>query len=232
MKAASVKNPSATTIAAVKAGLFLVCLLPLAHLGWGAWQDDLGANPIEFVTRGLGTWTLNFLLITLTVTPLRRLSGWHWLLRLRRMLGLFVFFYACLHLTSYLWWDQFFDWHAIGKDIVKRPFITVGMAAFLLTAALALTSNAWAIRRLGGRRWQELHRSIYAIAILAVLHYSWLVKKDLFLPVLYFALVALLLGMRAYWRNQERQAQLAGKYLHPRRGRVIPIMVKPGRLHE
>jgi sulfoxide reductase heme-binding subunit YedZ len=227
MKAASVKNPSANILTAIKTLLFLLCLLPLAHLGWSAWQDELGANPIEFVTRSLGTWTLNFLLITLTVTPLRRLSGWHWLLRLRRMLGLYAFFYACLHVASYVWWDQFFDWDAIAKDILKRPFITVGMAAFLLTTALALTSNAWAIRRLGGRRWQELHRSIYAIAILGVLHYSWLVKQDLLLPIIYFILVALLLGVRAYWRNRERQAQLAGKYLPPRRGKkIIPSVVK------
>lgn len=220
------KAPNPSTLAAIKVFLFLLCLLPLAHLAWGAWQDELGANPIEFVTRSLGTWTLKFLLITLTVTPLRRLSGWHWLLRLRRMLGLYAFFYGSLHLSSYLWWDQFFDWSAIAKDILKRPFITVGMSAFLLMTPLALTSNAWAIRRLGGRRWQALHRSVYAIAILGVLHYAWLIKKDLFLPVIYFALLTLLLGMRAWWRNQERREQQAGKYLAPRRGRIIPLVVK------
>ncbi|TWO80543.1 sulfoxide reductase heme-binding subunit YedZ [Denitratisoma oestradiolicum] len=222
----TVKNPSPAAISAIKVFLFLLCLLPLAHLAWGAWQDALGANPIEFVTRSLGTWTLKFLLITLTVTPLRRLSGWHWLLRLRRMLGLYAFFYGSLHLSSYLWWDQFFDWSAIAKDILKRPFITVGMSAFLLMTPLALTSNAWAIRRLGGRRWQALHRSIYVIAILGVLHYAWLIKKDLFLPLIYFVLLALLLGIRAWWRNQERRGQQAGKYLTPRRGRIIPLVVR------
>lgn len=220
------KNPSPAAISAIKVFLFLLCLLPLAHLAWGAWQDALGANPIEFVTRSLGTWTLKFLLITLAVTPLRRLSGWHWLLRLRRMLGLYAFFYGSLHLSSYLWWDQFFDWSAIAKDILKRPFITVGMSAFLLMTPLALTSNAWAIRRLGGRRWQALHRSIYVIAILGVLHYAWLIKKDLFLPLIYFVLLALLLGIRAWWRNQERRGQQAGKYLTPRRGRIIPLVVR------
>lgn len=220
------KNPSPAAISAIKVFLFLLCLLPLAHLAWGTWQDALGANPIEFVTRSLGTWTLKFLLITLAVTPLRRLSGWHWLLRLRRMLGLYAFFYGSLHLSSYLWWDQFFDWSAIAKDILKRPFITVGMSAFLLMTPLALTSNAWAIRRLGGRRWQALHRSIYVIAILGVLHYAWLIKKDLFLPLIYFVLLALLLGIRAWWRNQERRGQQAGKYLTPRRGRIIPLVVR------
>lgn len=211
---------------AAKALLFLACLIPAARLGWGAWHDQLGANPIEAVTRGLGTWTLNFLLITLTVTPLRRLSGWHWLARLRRMLGLFTFFYACLHLTSYFWFDQLFDWPAIAKDILKRPFITAGMAAFALMVPLAITSNNAMIRRLGGRRWQALHRTIYAIAIIAVLHYWWLVKADITLPALYAVLVLVLLGIRAFWREQERRRQLAGEYLSGQPRRIIPIKPK------
>lgn len=217
------KRPS---IPLIKSALFGCCLLPLAHLGWGAWHDALGANPIEFITRSLGTWTLNFLLITLAVTPLRRLSGAHWLIRLRRMLGLFVFFYGSLHLTSYLWWDQFFDWTAIAKDILKRPFITVGMAAFALLIPLALTSNTLALRRMGGQRWQALHRTVYAIGMLGVVHYAWLVKKDVASPLLYAGILAVLLGLRAYWRERERQEQLAGKYLKPAKGRVIPISVK------
>lgn len=211
------------SIAYLKALLFLLCLTPLAYYGWGVWQDSLGANPIETLTRGLGTWTLNFLLITLAVTPLRRLSGWNWLIRLRRMLGLFVFFYVCLHLTTYLWLDQFFDWTAIAKDILKRPFITAGMAAFLLLIPLAATSTNAMVRRLGGRRWQALHRSIYPIGIIAVLHYWWLVKADTTQPAIYALILAALLGARVWWRNQERQQQLAGKYLHKPLGRIIPI---------
>lgn len=202
---------------------FTLFLLPLGYYALGAWQDTLGANPIEAVTRGLGTWALNLLLITLTVTPVRKLTGWHAVMRLRRMLGLFAFFYAALHLSTYLWLDQFFEWGEIIKDILKRPFITVGMAAFMLLVPLAVTSNQWAIKRLGGRRWQELHRSIYAIAIFAVLHYSWMVKIDQSQPLLYAGMLIALLGIRAFWRNQERQQQLAGKYLPKPRGRIIPI---------
>lgn len=185
-----------TGIAGLKALVFALALIPLGYYGRGLWQDSLGANPIEAVTRGLGTWTLNFLLITLAVTPLRKLTGLHVVLRLRRMLGLFCFFYACLHLTSYLWFDQFFDWSEIVKDILKRPFITVGMAAFVLLLPLAATSNNFAIRHLGGRRWQLLHRSVYVIAILAVLHYSWLVKADQSQPLLYGGILAVLLAFR------------------------------------
>lgn len=191
----------------IKPLLFLLCLTPLAHYGWGLYADTLGANPIEAVTRGLGTWALNFLLITLSITPLRRYSGWHWLAPLRRMLGLFVFFYAFLHLTTYLWLDQFFDWPAIAKDILKRPFITIGMLCFVLLIPLAATSNAQAIRAMGGRRWQKLHHAIYGIVLLAVLHYAWLVKADLRTPLIYAAIACLLLGLRGLWRYQERCRQ-------------------------
>lgn len=207
----------------LKSLVFLLSLLPLAYYGWGAWHDALGANPIEVVTRGMGTWTLNFLLITLAITPLRKLTGWHVALRLRRMLGLFTFFYAVLHLTSYLWFDQFFDWGEIAQDILKRPFITVGMAAFVLLVPLAATSSNFAIRRLGGRRWQALHRTVYVIGILAVLHYSWLVKADQSQPLLYGGILAVLLGLRAWWREVERREQLAGKYQAKVRNRIIPI---------
>ncbi|MEW6165495.1 MAG: protein-methionine-sulfoxide reductase heme-binding subunit MsrQ [Pseudomonadota bacterium] len=211
-------------IAVLKTLTFVLCLLPLGWYGWNAWHDMLGANPIEAVTRGLGTWTLNLLLITLAVTPLRKLTGWHAAMRLRRMLGLFAFFYAVLHLTTYLWFDQFFDWQEIARDILKRPFITVGMAAFVLLIPLALTSNNRAIRRLGGRRWQALHRGVYAIAILAVLHYSWLVKADQSQPLLYGGILAGLLGIRVWWREQERREQLAGKYSPQPKSRIIPLI--------
>ncbi len=210
----------------IKPPLFLACLAPLAYYAWGVQADTLGANPIEVVTRGLGTWALNFLLITLTVTPLRKYSGWAWLGRLRRMLGLFVFFYATLHLSTYLWFDQFFDWQAIAKDILKRPFITVGMISFALLVPLAATSNAFAIRKLGGRRWQELHRSVYLIGLLAVLHYAWMVKADVSKPLVYALLVGILLGLRVWWRVQERNRQLAGAYLPKPLGRIIPLILK------
>ncbi len=219
-------NPSAQQLAVIKITLFVACLVPLLRLAWGGWQNDLGANPIEFVTRSLGDWTLNFLLITLTVSPLRKLSGWPWLIRLRRMLGLYVFFYAVLHLTTYIWFDQFFDWSAIAKDIVKRPFITVGMTAFALLLPLAATSNQVMIRHLGGKRWQQLHRSIYAISIFAVLHYWWLVKLDTRQPLIYAVILALLLAIRAMWREQERRRQLAVGYSRQQtelRDKVIQI---------
>lgn len=207
----------------LKGLLFLACLLPLAYYGVGVWQDTLGANPIEALTRGLGTWALNLLLLTLAVTPLRRLTGWAWLLKLRRMLGLFVFFYACLHLATYLWLDQFFDWPAIGRDIVKRPFITAGMLAFLLLLPLTATSNQAMIRRLGGRRWQELHRLIYPLAMVAVVHYTWLVKADASRPAAYGALLALLLGLRLWWHFAGvRVPRPTVAFPKPKR-RVIPI---------
>ena len=197
-------QPSQRQLSLSKGVLFVLCLVPLARLVYGLLADTLGANPIEFITRDLGTWALNFLLVTLAVTPLRKLTGWGWLLRFRRMLGLYAFFYACLHLTSYLWLDQFFDWMEIFKDIIKRPFITVGMLAFLLLLPLAATSNNWMIRRLGGRRWQWLHRLVYPIAMLAVLHYFWLVKKDLTQPLIYAGILSLLLGARLFWKFYSR----------------------------
>lgn len=201
-------QPGLRQLAALKAALFVFCLAPLAQLAWQGYAGGLGANPIEFVTRHLGTWTLNILLITLAVTPLRHISGWHWLIRLRRMLGLYAFFYAALHFLTYLWLDQFFDLASIVKDIAKRPFITAGFTAFLLLIPLAATSNAAMIRRLGSRRWTQLHRSVYAIAIIGIIHYWWLVKKDISLPLLYAVLLGALLGFRAMRLARERQRQL------------------------
>jgi len=194
------RSPSPAALRAIKAALFALALLPLARLGLFAWLGKLTANPIEFVTRSTGTWTLSFVLITLTVTPLRRVLDWPWLLRLRRMLGLFAFCYACLHFTTYVWLDQFFDARAIVKDVVKRPFITAGFAAFVLLIPLAATSTNAMIRRLGAHNWQRLHYAVYAIATLGVVHYWWLVKKDVTQPLYFAAAAALLLGYRIIYR--------------------------------
>ncbi len=181
----------------LKTALFVACLFPLARLLVLGMTHGLGANPIEFITRSTGTWTLVGLLLTLAITPLRRLTGMNWLLRLRRMLGLYAFFYACLHLTTYLWLDQFFDAAAILRDIAKRPFITVGFSAWLLLLPLAVTSTNAMMKRLG-RRWGLLHRAVYLIAPLAVVHYWWLVKKDVTQPALYATVLAVLLGYRLW----------------------------------
>lgn len=179
-----------------RAAIFLLALAPAAALVWRGFAGRLGPNPIETITHATGDWTLRFLLLTLAVTPLRHLLRFPELIRFRRMLGLFAFFYGCLHLTTYLWLDQFFDWPAIAKDIVKRPFITAGAAGFALMAPLAATSTAGWIRRLGGRRWRMLHRLVYAAAAAGVVHYWWLVKSDIRLPAMYGAILALLLAWR------------------------------------
>ena len=217
--------PTRTQLAGLKAALFLLCLVPAVRLVLGWQADTLGANPIETITRASGDWTLRFLLITLCVTPLRRLTGLNWLLRLRRMLGLFAYAYGCAHFMTYLWLDQFFDWMAIAHDILKRPFITVGFAALVLMTPLALTSNAFSIRKLGGRRWQALHRSVYGIAILGVVHFWWLVKADVREPMLYAFALAWLLILRAWWREVERRRQLAASPPVPAfKGKVIRIV--------
>lgn len=190
----------------LKAALFVVALVPLARLIVFGLTDRLGANPIEFITRSTGTWTLVFLLITLTVTPLRKLSGWNSAIKLRRMLGLFAFFYACLHFTTYIWLDQFFDLASIYKDVIKRPFITVSFPSFLLMIPLAITSTNAMVRRLGGKRWQRLHRLVYVIAIGGVVHYWWLVKKDITDPAIYAFLLTLLLAYRVLVAVRKRQA--------------------------
>lgn len=187
-----------TTLRNPKLWIALLCLLPLGRLIVLGLSGGLGANPIEFITRSTGTWTLVGLLVTLSVTPLRRLTGRADFVRYRRMLGLFTFFYASLHFVTYIWLDQFFDPWAIARDIVKRPFITVGFSAFVLLTPLAATSTHAMMRRLG-RRWQHLHRLVYAIALLGVIHYLWLVKKDLTEPLLYGGVLALLLTLRLPW---------------------------------
>ena len=186
-------------------------VLPLLRLVALGVSGGLGANPIEFITRSTGTWTLVGLMVTLSITPLRRMTGRTDLVRFRRMLGLFTFFYACLHFVTYIWLDQFFDPAAIARDIVKRPFITVGFTAFVLLIPLAATSTHAMMRRLG-RRWQQLHRLVYPIALLGVTHFLWLVKKDLTEPLIFAAVLALLLALRLPWGMS---------VLHSARGRFV-----------
>ena len=176
--------------------VFLLGCFPLLRLVILAISGQLGANPVEFITHSTGTWTLVGLMLTLTVTPLRQLTGYTSLIRIRRMLGLFTFFYASLHFVTYIWLDQFFDLHAIVKDVYKRPFITVGFIAYLLLIPLAITSSNIMIRRLGAKRWLSLHRIVYVIAILGVVHYWWLVKKDIRQPLIYAGVLTVLLGWR------------------------------------
>jgi len=196
----------AVQLSRVRAALFVLALIPLGRLVLLGVVDRLGANPVEFVMRSLGTWTLVMLCVTLSITPLRWLTGWAWAVRLRRMAGLFCFFYAALHFTTYLWLDQWFDFSAIFADIGKRPYITVGFVAFLLLIPLAATSTSAMVKRLGGRNWQRLHRLVYLIAVAAILHYWWhkAGKNDFSEVSVYAAVVGALLGVRVlHWaRNR------------------------------
>lgn len=185
-------------IAILKAVAFAAALVPAALLAYRFYTQDLTANPGDYITDQTGTWALTMLVITLTITPLRRLTRWNELVTLRRMLGLFAFFYATLHMLTWVVFIHFFDWPFMVEDVVMRPFITIGMATFLILLALALTSNRFAIRRLG-RRWQKLHRLVYVAAIAAVIHFWWLVKADVTEPLRWAAVVAVLLGFRAWW---------------------------------
>ncbi len=186
--------------------VFTACLIPAGLLVYNAYHDQLGVNPIETVTRTTGGWTLTFLLITLGVTPLRRILRLNSLIQYRRMLGLFAFFYALLHFTTYVALDQFFDFAEIVKDIAKRPYITVGFSSFLLLIPLAVTSTKGMIRRLG-KRWQQLHRLVYLIAIGGVIHFLWLVKADIARPTRYGIILGLLLAYRVYEKlRRDRKA--------------------------
>jgi sulfoxide reductase heme-binding subunit YedZ len=193
-------NPTPKQLTLLKVVVFVLALVPLARIVLLAGDT---ANPLEFITHGTGDWTLYLLCITLAVTPVRRLSGLNWLLKLRRMLGLFAFFYATLHFITFVWFDHFFDLAAIWKDVRKRPFITVGFAAFVLLIPLAATSTNAMVRRLGAKRWQALHRLIYLIAPLGVLHYWWMkaAKNNIGKPLLFAIIVALLLAVRLYWNR-------------------------------
>lgn len=200
-----------------KVVVFLACLGPLARLGWKAYNQLLGANPIEVITHATGDWTLIFLLVTLSVTPIRKLTGQLWLIRFRRMFGLFAFFYAVLHFLTYIWLDKFFDIHAMPADIAKRKFITVGFTGFLLLIPLAITSTSGWIRRLGGRRWQRLHQLIYLSATAGVIHYWWLVKKDIHKPLEYAIVLGTLLSYRVIvWSIPKLTAKRAGTIAPPR----------------
>lgn len=197
----------------LKPPIFVACLLPLAHLVWMGLHDELGANPVEYITHSTGTWTLVGLCVTLSMTPLRRLLNQNWLIRLRRMFGLFAFFYVCLHFTTWVWLYSGFDIHAMIADVYKRPFITAGFTGFVLLIPLAITSTSGMIRRLGGRRWNMLHRLIYVTACAGVIHYYWLVKSDETIPLRFAAVVGVLLGYRVvhYALRRRQQAAAAAK---------------------
>jgi sulfoxide reductase heme-binding subunit YedZ len=194
-----------------KAAVFLACLGPLGLLVWEAFHGGLGANPVEFVEHATGDWTLRFLAVTLAISPLRKILGVPQLIRFRRMLGLFAFFYACLHFCIYIGIDQTLDLSAMWKDVMKRRYITVGFTGFVLLIPLAVTSTAGWIRRLGGRRWQLLHRAVYISAVAGVIHYYWLVKSDVHRPLQYAAIVGVLLAWRIggglYRRSQRGAAE-------------------------
>jgi methionine sulfoxide reductase heme-binding subunit len=197
------------TLRLTKIAIFLAALIPLTRLVWKALHDALRANPIEVITHSTGDWTLILILATLSITPLRRITHQFWLIGVRRMIGLFAFFYGTLHFLTYIWLDKFFDIHEMLKDIAKRPFITIGFSAFVLMIPLALTSTAWSIRRLGGKNWRRLHRLIYLTATLGVVHYAWLVKADHRKPVEYGIVLSILLAYRIGIWAFEKQRQSA-----------------------
>jgi sulfoxide reductase heme-binding subunit YedZ len=205
-----------------KALLFLLCLVPLVKLAWLGYRSSRGdvlaltINPIEFITHYTGDWTMRFLLITLAVTPVRSLLNQPQLIRFRRMLGLFAFFYGVLHLTTWVWLDKFFDLKEMWADVVKRRFITAGMTGLLLMTPLAITSTAGWVRRLGFQRWQRLHRLIYFSALAGVIHYYWLVKSDIRLPLLYAAILAVLMAYRGIvWLAKNKGSKGHGKIVVP-----------------
>lgn len=201
-------TPTPRQLTAIKSSAFMLALLPFFALVYLVATDQL-VEPLQYITRNTGSWTLYFLCITLAVTPLRRLSGWNWLLKLRRMMGLYAFFYALLHFTTFLWFDHFFDVQEMLKDVVKRPFITVGFIAFVLLLPLAITSTNGMVRRLGGKRWQLLHKLVYVIAPLGILHFWWMRagKSDFNKPILFGLIVLLLLGARVWWARKAAAAE-------------------------
>lgn len=198
----------AKMITKLKGLVFGICLLPLIWLSYALLTDQLGANPIEAITRDTGLWALRFIIVTLLISPLRKLTGRNEFIRFRRMLGLFAFFYASVHMLLYLGLDQFFDVQEIWLDIVKRPFITIGFISFILLIPLTITSTDKMIKRLGGRRWKKLHYLIYLIVVLSCLHFYMLVKQDKTEPLIYLLIVLLLLGFRVL--GQRRRHQVAG----------------------
>ncbi|MGZ8290488.1 MAG: sulfite oxidase heme-binding subunit YedZ [Telluria sp.] len=207
-------NPTPKQLSGIKAAVFVLALVPLANLVWLTVSGQL-VEPLEFITRGTGDWTLRFLCLTLLVTPLRRLTQMNWLVKLRRMLGLYAFFYAFLHFMTFLWFDHFFDVAEMFRDVGKRPFILVGFTAFVLLIPLAVTSTNAMVKRLGGKRWMWLHRLIYIIAPLGILHFWWMRagKSNFTEPFIFGVIVAVLLGARVYWSvvgAKRKTAQAAG----------------------
>ncbi len=195
----------------LKPTAFVICLIPFAQLLYRGYTDDLGANPIDAITRFTGSWGLFILLACLSITPLRRLTGWNALIKYRRMLGLFAFFYIALHFSTYLVLDHFFNWQRIAQDILKRPYVTAGFTAFVLMVPLAITSTSGMIRRLG-KRWQQLHRLVYVAAIAGVVHFYWLVKADITRPAEYGSVLFLLLAYRlAVKLRQSKIASVGAK---------------------
>jgi sulfoxide reductase heme-binding subunit YedZ len=209
----------------IKALIWAACLTPLARLGYKALTGGLTANPIEFITLSTGTWTLVFILATLSITPLRQLTGWNWLIKLRRLIGLFAFFYGLLHFIAYIWLDKFFDLNDMARDVLKRPFITAGFCAFVLMIPLAATSTARAIRKMGGRKWQLLHGLIYVSGIAAVVHFWWKVSADARQPKIYAAVLIVLLAWRIIDSLIRRQPGVPNRRVRvpiPQSGDSIP----------
>ena len=217
----SISTPSPRQVSAVKAAVFALGLVPAAKMAYLTVTQQL-VEPLEHITRGTGDWVLYFLCMTLAVTPLRKFTGWNWLLKLRREIGLFAFFYAFLHFMTFLWFDHFFDVAEMWKDVLKRPFITVGFGAFVLLIPLAVTSTNGMIRRLGGKRWQWLHRLIYLVAPLGILHFWWMkaAKHNFQQPIIFGVIVAVLLGLRIYWKLT-KPAKLARPAKPPQRSESV-----------
>ena len=190
-------------ITVVKAFIWLLALVPVTRLFWLGFSDNLGANPIEFIEHSTGTWALVFLLLSLAMTPIRLITKQVWLIQLRRLLGLWMFFYACLHIITYVWLDFNFLFDEMLNDVFEHPRILVGFAAFVLTIPLAITSNSYMMKKLKGR-WKTLHKSVYVVAILVVLHFLLLVKKDLTEPVYYAIVLVILFGVRFYYNNKRK----------------------------
>jgi len=194
----------------IKPPIFIAALLPFTNLIYGFFTDNLGPNPIEKIEHETGFWALTFLMITLSVTPIKRLTGWTKINSLRRPLGLFAFFYVFLHFCIYLGLDRFFDWQEIVEDISKRPYITVGFSAFLMLIPLAITSTKGWIRKLG-KKWTKLHRLVYVIAVFGVIHFWWLVKKDISEPLIFAVILTVLLGIRLFYTQKKRAAKRVGR---------------------
>ncbi|GGX42515.1 sulfite oxidase heme-binding subunit YedZ [Undibacterium squillarum] len=201
-------NLSAAAVSRWKIAVFLLALLPLIRIIVWAVLDKMGANPLEWMTRNTGSWAIYILLLTLAITPLRRISGWNWLQKFRRMLGLFAFFYASLHLTMYIWFDHFFEWETIWPDIIKRPFVLAGMVSWGMMLALAISSPQAVLRWMGGKRWQRLHQLMYVLVPVAVLHVYWMKagKHDFFWPAVYGGITVVLLGLRIWFARRSARA--------------------------